>query len=121
MQEAATANGRNMYYEGQHDAEEPADTAARLALVKERDALVQRVCELRQVLQMVDDNHRVDAGEKRKAWNGRFVVEQVRQALGTQPEMLRAAPHVKTAAEMRADAAHDTSCVGAFARARPGA
>ena len=31
------------------------------------------------------------------------------------------APHVKTAAEMRMDAAHDTSCVGAFARARPGA
>lgn len=29
--------------------------------------------------------------------------------------------HVKTAAEMRHDAAHDTSCVGAFARARPGA
>lgn len=28
-------------------------------------------------------------------------------------------PHVKTAAEMRYDAAHDTSCVGAFARARP--
>lgn len=27
--------------------------------------------------------------------------------------------HVKTAAEMRYDAAHDTSCVGAFARARP--
>lgn len=31
------------------------------------------------------------------------------------------APHVKTAAELRMDAAHDTSCVGAFARARPGA
>jgi len=29
-------------------------------------------------------------------------------------------PHVKTAAEMRYDAKHDTSCVGAFARARPG-
>lgn len=28
--------------------------------------------------------------------------------------------HVKTAAEMRLDAEHDTSCVGAFARARPG-
>lgn len=31
------------------------------------------------------------------------------------------APRVKTAAEMRHDAAHDSSCVGAFARARPGA
>lgn len=27
--------------------------------------------------------------------------------------------HVKSAAEMKADAARDTSCVGAFARARP--
>lgn len=32
-----------------------------------------------------------------------------------------ATPHVKTAAEMRLDAAHDMTCVGAFARARPGA
>lgn len=31
----------------------------------------------------------------------------------------QAQPHVKTAAELRADAAHDMSCVGAFARARP--
>lgn len=29
------------------------------------------------------------------------------------------APSVKTSSEMRRDAAHDTSCVGAFARARP--
>ncbi len=28
-------------------------------------------------------------------------------------------PRVKTKAEMRMDAAHDTNCVGAFARARP--
>lgn len=33
------AEGRNWYYEGQHGAEEPADTAARLELVQERDAL----------------------------------------------------------------------------------
>ena len=40
MKEQATAIGRNnMYYEGQHGAEEPDDTADRLALVKERDAL----------------------------------------------------------------------------------
>ena len=37
--EAAEANGRNWYFEGQHGAEEPADTAARLDLVQERDAL----------------------------------------------------------------------------------
>lgn len=33
------------------------------------------------VLRMVDDNHRVDAGEKLKAWNGDFVIAQVRQLL----------------------------------------
>ena len=30
---------RDLYYEGQHGAEDSADTAARLALVQERDAL----------------------------------------------------------------------------------
>lgn len=34
-----------------------------------------------QVLRMVDDNHRVDAGEKRKAWRGRFVVDEVRRVI----------------------------------------
>lgn len=29
------------------------------------------------------------------------------------------APHIKTSVEMRHDATHDSSCVGAFARARP--
>jgi len=33
------ADGKNLYYEGQHGAEDHADTAARLALVQERDAL----------------------------------------------------------------------------------
>ena len=31
----------------------------------------------------------------------------------------QAAPRIATAAEMRQAAAHDSSCVGAFARARP--
>lgn len=35
----ATSEGRNFYYEGQHDAEDEADAASRLALVHERDAL----------------------------------------------------------------------------------
>ena len=39
MSEQAIAAGRNMHYEGQHAAEEPADTAARLALVRELDTL----------------------------------------------------------------------------------
>ena len=39
MEQQATANGRNPYFEGQHSAEEPEDTANRLALVAERDAL----------------------------------------------------------------------------------
>jgi hypothetical protein len=33
------------------------------------------------VLRMVDDNHRVDAGERRKAWHGPFVVREVRRVL----------------------------------------
>lgn len=47
MEHQTTANGRNMYYEGQHGAEEPADTAARLALVAERDALRATLAALR--------------------------------------------------------------------------
>ena len=33
------------------------------------------------VLVMVDKNNRIAAGEKGKAWNGRFVVEEVRRVL----------------------------------------
>lgn len=39
MENQATANGRNPYFEGQFGAEDPEDTANRLALVAERDAL----------------------------------------------------------------------------------
>lgn len=38
--DCAVANGRNPYFGGQFGAEEPEDTAARLALVTERDALL---------------------------------------------------------------------------------
>jgi len=41
-----------------------------------------RVADLLQVLRMVDDNHRVDDGEDRKAWRHAFVVAEVRRALG---------------------------------------
>jgi len=37
----------------------------------------------------------------------------------TSREVLAQAPKPKTATEMAYDAKHDTSCVGAFARARP--
>ena len=40
-----------------------------------------KVADMRMVLRMVDDNHRVDAGEKRKAWRGSFVVSEVRRVL----------------------------------------
>lgn len=39
MENKAVGNGRNPYYEGQFDAEEPADTASRLSLVAERDRM----------------------------------------------------------------------------------
>ena len=38
-EDKAEADGRNWYFEGQHGAEDAADTAARLDLVRERDAL----------------------------------------------------------------------------------
>jgi hypothetical protein len=38
------------------------------------------------VLGMVDKNNRIDAGEKGKAWSGRFVVDEVRRVLD-HPEM----------------------------------
>lgn len=37
------------------------------------------------VLGMVDKNNRIDAGEKGKAWSGRFVVEEVRRVLALGP------------------------------------
>lgn len=37
------------------------------------------------VLSMVDKNNRIDAGEKGKAWSGRFVVEEVRRVLAGAP------------------------------------
>lgn len=46
----AVGSGRNMYYAGQHDAEEPADAADRLALVAERDELTAEVERLRAAL-----------------------------------------------------------------------
>ena len=39
MSEQAIAAGRNMHYEGQHNAEDPADTVARLALMRELETL----------------------------------------------------------------------------------
>lgn len=43
MNEQAIAAGRNMRFEGQHRAEEPADTEARLALVRELETLREAV------------------------------------------------------------------------------
>lgn len=40
------ADGRNLYFEGQHGAEEPADTAARLRLVQERDRALDRIAKM---------------------------------------------------------------------------
>lgn len=41
-----------------------------------------RLADVLGVLQMVDDNQRVDDGEDRKAWRGSFVVDEVRRVLG---------------------------------------
>ena len=56
-----------------------ATVTAELALLRVRldDALF--------VLGMVDKNNRIDAGEKGKAWDGRFVTEEVRRVLAGRP------------------------------------
>jgi PhoPQ-activated pathogenicity-related protein len=38
------------------------------------------------VLGMVDKNNRIEAGEKGKAWSGRFVVDEVRRVLAGEPK-----------------------------------
>lgn len=50
-------------------------------LADEVDALRARLSDALQVLDMVDTNNRVDAGENRKAWRGDFVEEEVRRVL----------------------------------------
>lgn len=50
-----------------------ADAEASVAQARLDDALA--------VLRMVDDNHRVNAGERRKAWHGPYVVREVRRVL----------------------------------------
>lgn len=47
-----------------------------------RDDCQTRISDLLDVLRMVDDNNRADAGEDRKAWRGDFVVSEVRRVLG---------------------------------------
>jgi hypothetical protein len=67
---------RLAYEAGQQSmAAQPAPAAPEDAM---REALL---ADARQVLGMVDTNHRVDAGERRKAWSGKFVVEEVRRVL----------------------------------------
>jgi hypothetical protein len=55
----------------------PADVAALQARLD--DALF--------VLGMVDKNNRIDAGEKGKAWSGRFVADEVRRVLSGAPKV----------------------------------
>ena len=50
MDGQAVGAGRNMHYQGQHGAEDPADTAARLALVRELDTLRAEVARMRDEL-----------------------------------------------------------------------
>jgi hypothetical protein len=51
-------------------------------LADEVDRLRAQLEDATQVLRMADDNNRVDAGEKRKAWAASFVDEEIRRVLG---------------------------------------
>lgn len=55
------------------------------------------------------------------AANELYEIKRHERELRKDPHTNGTAPHVTTAAELRQQAASDTSCVGAFARARPGA
>ncbi len=50
-------------------------------LADEVDSLRASLADALQVLDMVDTNNRVDAGENRKAWSGDFVEAEVRRVL----------------------------------------
>lgn len=60
--------------------------------VAELERLRARLADALFVLGMVDKNNRIDAGEKGKAWSGRFVADEVRKvlALGSRAEQRRA-------------------------------
>ena len=61
MEMQATANGCNPYFEGQYPAEDAEDTANRLALVAERDALAAENERLRESLSDVLTTREVEA------------------------------------------------------------
>ena len=68
------------------------------------------------------DGRKDDEWNKNKTWpigTNLFTADQARAMLEHVLAVPAVEPHIKTAAEMRYDAAHDTSCVGAFARAHP--
>ena len=81
-----------------------------------RDALVYEGC----LLQMPpDDFYRETGREAVRYWNGYAkALTAARRANRWKTD--QRAPRVTTAAELRQQAKNDTSCVGAFARARPG-
>lgn len=56
-----------------------------LAGDSDAEALRARLDDALFVLGMVDKNNRIDAGEKGKAWSGRFVADEVRRVLEGRP------------------------------------
>ena len=59
----------------------PDERSVPLFVLTDVAALQTRLDDALFVLGMVDKNNRINAGEKGKAWSGRFVVEEVRRVL----------------------------------------
>jgi hypothetical protein len=59
-----------------------------LAGDSETEGLRARLDDALLVLGMVDKNNRIDAGERGKAWSGRFVADEVRRVLEGRPSAL---------------------------------
>lgn len=68
----------------------------------QRDALQARLDDALFVLGMVDKNNRIDAGERGKAWSGRFVIDEVRcvvEGRAKAPIAAQGAPTTEPAAQ----------------------
>jgi len=63
----------------------PDERSVPLFVLTDVAALQTRLADALFVLGMVDKNNRIDAGERGKAWSGRFVAEEVRRVLTLGP------------------------------------
>ena len=81
----AVAHGKERDEMAAQAADVAGERSANAALTADVERLQAALVEAIFVLGMVDRNNRIDAGEKGKAWSGRFVVDEVRRLLTLGP------------------------------------